>query len=46
MAEAESSIGLVGSAGIGTIITSSSTTSSLDIGARKRLSRSISDSSI
>jgi len=46
IAEAEPSIGLVGSAGIGTIVTSSSTTGSLDTGTRKRLSRSISDSSI
>jgi len=46
MAEAEPSIGLVGLAGIGTIITSSSTTGSLDTGTRKRLSRSISNGSI
>jgi len=46
IAEAEPSIGLVGLVGIGTIITSSSITGSLDTGTRKRLSRSISDSSI
>jgi hypothetical protein len=45
-AEDEPSIGLVGLVGIGTIITSSSATGSLDMGARKRLSRSISNSSI
>jgi hypothetical protein len=45
-AEDEPSIGLVGLAGIGTIITSSSTAGSLDTGTRKRLGRSISNSSI
>jgi hypothetical protein len=46
IAEDNSSIELVGLIGIGTIITSSSIAGSLDIGARKRLSRSISNSSI
>ena len=46
IAEAEPSIGLVGLVRIGTIITSSSATGSLDTGTRKRLSRSISDGSI
>jgi H+/gluconate symporter-like permease len=46
MAEDNPSIGLVGSVGIGTIITSSSIAGSLDTGAGKRLGRSISNSSI
>ena len=46
IAEDEPSIGLVRLIGIGTIITFSSMTSLLDTGTRKRLSRSISNSSI